>query len=70
MKGAEVLKDTKELTDLTSAFTTLTTAKKELIEYLSDISSRYNAADTNGKATIVSAVGTKFTNFQSAYSAF
>lgn len=70
VKGAEVLKDTKELTDLTSAFTTLTTAKKELIEYLSDISSRYNAADTNGKATIVSAVGTKFTNFQSAYSAF
>ena len=70
VKDAEVLKDTKELTDLTSAFTTLTTAKKELIEYLSDISSRYNAADTNGKATIVSAVGTKFTNFQSAYSAF
>lgn len=70
VKGAEVLKDTKELTDLTSAFTTLTTAKTELVNYLSDISSRYNAADTNGKATIVSAVGTKFTNFQSAYSAF
>lgn len=70
VKGAEVLNDTKELTDLTSAFSTLSTAKKELIEYLSDISSRYNAADTNGKATIVSAVGTKFTNFQSAYSAF
>ena len=70
VKGAEVLKDTKELTDLTSAFTTLTTAKTELVTYLSDISARYNAADTNGKATIVSAVGTKFTNFQSAYSAF
>ena len=70
VKDAEVLKDTKELTDLTSAFTTLSTAKKELIEYLSDISARYNAADTKGKATIVSAVGTKFTNFQSAYSAF
>lgn len=70
VKGAEVLKSTKELTDLTSAFTTLSTAKKELIEYLSDISARYNAADTKGKATIVSAVGTKFTNFQSAYSAF
>nr|DAG28941.1 MAG TPA: tail protein [Caudoviricetes sp.] len=70
VKGAEVLKSTKELSDLNTAFTTLTTAKKELIEYLSDISARYNAADTKGKATIVSAVGTKFTNFQSAYSAF
>lgn len=70
VKGAEVLKSTKELTDLNAAFTTLTTAKTELINYLSDISSRYNAADTKGKATIVSAVGTKFTNFQSAYSAF
>ena len=70
VKGAEVLKSTKELTDLNTAFTTLSTAKKELITYLSDISTRYNAADTKGKATIVSAVGTKFTNFQSAYSAF
>lgn len=70
VKGAEVLKNTKELTNLNDAFTILTTAKTELITYLSDISSRYNAADTNGKATIVSAVGTKFTNFQSAYSAF
>lgn len=70
VKDAEVLKGTKELTDLTSAFTVLSTAKKELIEYLSDISARYNAADTEGKATIVSAVGTKFSNFQSAYSAF
>lgn len=70
VKGAEVLKNTKELTNLNAAFATLTTAKKELIKYLSDISARYNAADTNGKATIVSAVGTKFTNFQSAYSAF
>lgn len=70
VKGAEVLKSTKELTDLNTAFTTLSTAKKELITYLSDISTRYNAADTNGKANIVSAVGTKFTNFQSAYSAF
>lgn len=70
VKDAEVLKDTKELTDLNTAFATLTTAKKELIEYLSDISARYNAADTKGKATIVSAAGTKFTNFQSAYSAF
>ena len=70
VKNAEVLKDTKELTDLNTAFATLTTAKTELVTYLSDISSRYNAADTNVKATIVSAVGTKFTNFQSAYSAF
>ena len=70
VKDAEVLKSTKELTDLNTAFATLTTAKKELIKYLSDISARYNKTDTNGKATIVSAVGTKFTNFQSAYSAF
>lgn len=70
VKGAEVLKSTKELTDLNTAFTTLSTAKTELIKYLSDISKRYNASDTNGKAIIVSAVGTKFTNFQSAYSAF
>ena len=70
VKGAEVLKSTKELTALNAAFATLTTAKTELVNYLSDISSRYNAADTNGKAAIVSAVGTKFTNFQSAYSAF
>ena len=70
VKDAKVLKGTKELTDLNTAFATLTTAKKELIKYLSDISVRYNAADTNGKATIVSAVETKFTNFQSAYSAF
>lgn len=70
VENAEVLKSTKELTDLTSAFTVLSTAKKELIKYLSDISKRYNETDTNGKAAIVSAVGTKFTNFQSAYSAF
>lgn len=70
VKDAEVLKDTKELTDLTSAFTDLSDAKKELIKYLSDISKKYNETDTNGKAAIVSAVGTKFTNFQNAYSAF
>lgn len=70
VKEAEVLANTNELIDLKTAFDTLTTAKTELVTYLSDISSRYNAADTNGKATIVSAVGTKFTNFQSAYSAF
>lgn len=70
VKGAEVLKSTKELTDLNAAFATLTTAKTELVTDLSDISKRYNETDTNGKAAIVSAVGTKFTNFQSAYSAF
>ena len=70
VKDAEVLTNTKELTDLNTAFSNLSTAKTELINYLSDISARYNAEDTNGKATIVSAVETKFTNFQSAYSAF
>lgn len=70
VKEAEVLKNTKELTDLKTAFATLTTAKTELVTYLSDISARYNKDDTEGKATIVSAVGTKFTNFQSAYASF
>lgn len=70
VKEAEVLTNTKELTDLNTAFATLTTAKTELVTYLSEISTNYNKADTNGKATIVSAVGTMFTNFQSAYSAF
>lgn len=70
VKDAEVLKDTKELTDLNTAFASLTSAKTELIKFLSDISKRYNETDTDGKAAIVSAVGTKFTNFQSAYSAF
>lgn len=70
VKEAEVLTNTKELTDLNTAFATLTSAKTELVTYLSEISTNYNKADTNGKAAIVSAVGTKFTNFQSAYSAF
>lgn len=70
VKDAEVLKDTKELTALNTAFATLTTAKTELVTYLSDISKNYNETDTDGKAAIVSAVGMKFTNFQSAYSAF
>lgn len=70
VKNAEVLANTKELTDLNTAFAILTSAKTELVTYLSDISKRYNETDTNGKAAIVSAVGTKFTNFQSAYSAF
>ena len=70
VKEADVLANTNELIDLKTAFDTLTTAKTELVTYLSDISARYNAANTEKKATIVSAVGTKFTNFQSAYSAF
>ncbi len=70
VKEAEVLANTNELIDLKTAFDTLTTDKTELVTYLSDISARYNKADTNGKATIVSAVGTKFTNFQSAYASF
>ena len=70
VKDAEVLKDTKELTDLNTAFATLTSAKTELIKFLSDISKKYNETDTDGKAAIVSAVGMKFTNFQSAYSEF
>lgn len=70
VKEAEVLANTNELTDLNTAFATLTSAKTELVTYLSDISTNYNKADTTGKAAIVSAVGTKFTNFQSAYSAF
>ncbi len=70
VKEAEVLANTNELINLKTAFDTLTTAKTELVTYLSDISARYNAANTEKKATIVSAVGTKFTNFQSAYSAF
>ena len=70
VKEAEVLANTNELTNLNTAFATLTTAKTELVTYLSEISTNYNKADTTGKATIVSAVGTKFTNFQSAYSAF
>lgn len=70
VKEAEVLANTKELTDLNTAFATLTSAKTELIKFLSDISKRYNETDTDGKAAIVSAVGIKFTNFQSAYSEF
>lgn len=70
VKEAEVLANTNELTDLNTAFATLTSAKTELIKFLSDISKRYNETDTDGKAAIVSAVGIKFTNFQSAYSEF
>lgn len=70
VKGAEVLKSTKELTDLNAAFTTLTTAKMELITYLSDISARYNATDSDGKKAIYSRVATLYDNFQTAYDTF
>ena len=70
VKGAEVLKSTKELTDLNAAFTTLTTAKTELITYLSDISARYNATDADGKKAIYSRVATLYDNFQTAYDTF
>lgn len=70
VKGAEVLKSTKELTDLNAAFTTLTTAKMELITYLSDISARYNATDSDGKKTIYSRAATLYDNFQTAYDTF
>ena len=69
VKGAEVLKSTKELTDLNAAFATLTTAKTELITDLSDISARYNATDADKKA-IYSRVATLYDNFQTAYDTF
>lgn len=70
VKDSEVLKNTTELQNLVAAFGTFKTAKTELIGYLSDIATRYNAASDNDKKTIISAVGTKYTNFQSAYSNF
>ena len=70
VKDSEVLKNTTELQNLVAAFGTFKTAKTELIGYLSDIATRYNAASDNDKKTIISAVGTKFTNFQSAYASF
>ena len=70
VKDSEVLKNTTELQNLVAAFGKFKTAKTELIGYLSDIATRYNAASDNDKKTIISAVGTKYTNFQSAYSNF
>lgn len=63
-------KDTTYKTDLFSAKATLDSAKEELITYLSDIVSRYNASDSNGKATIKAAAAQKYTNFTNAYKAF
>lgn len=63
-------KETTYKTDLASAKATLDSAKNELITYLSDIVSRYNASDSNGKATIKAAAAQKYTNFTNAYKAF
>lgn len=57
-------------TDLVSAKATLDSAKDELITYLSDIVSRYNASDSEGKATIKAAAARKYTNYTNAYKAF
>lgn len=63
-------KETTYKTDLVSAKAKLDSAKNELITYLSDIVSRYNASDSNGKATIKVAAAQKYTNFTNAYKAF
>lgn len=63
-------KETTYKTDLVSAKATLDSAKKELITYLSDIVSRYNASDSKGKATIKTAAAQKYTNFTNVYKAF
>lgn len=63
-------KETTYKTDLVSAKATLYSAKNELITYLSDIVSRYNASDSNEKATIKAAAAQKYTNFTNAYKAF
>ena len=62
--------ETTYKTDLVSAKATLDSAKNELITYLSDIVSRYNDSDSNGKATIKAAAAQKYTNFTNAYKAF
>lgn len=63
-------KETTYKTDLVSAKATLDSAKNELITYLSDIVSRYNASDSKGKATIKAAAAQHYTNFTNAYKAF
>lgn len=62
--------ETTYKTDLVSAKATLDSAKNELITYLSDIVRRYNASDSDGKATIKAAAAQKYTNFTNAYKAF
>lgn len=62
--------ETTYKTDLVSAKATLDSAKGELITYLSDIVSRYNASDSDEKAAIKVAAAQKYTNFTNAYKAF
>ena len=72
--NSDVLSETSQLTDLKAAFGTDTTgllgAKKELIAYIADIVTRYNAADSDGKKNINSRVATLYDNFQAAYDTF
>ena len=72
--NSDVLSGTSQLTDLKAAFGTNTTgllgAKKELIAYIADIVTRYNAADSDGKKNINSRVATLYDNFQAAYDTF
>lgn len=63
-------KETTYKTDLVSAKAKLDSAKNVLITFLSDIVSRYNASDSNEKATIKAAAAQKYTNFTNAYKAF
>lgn len=62
--------DVKQKTDLIAAYKELVSKKTTLLTYLSDIVTRYNAADANGKATINAAVANDYTNFQTAYDDF
>ena len=72
--NSDVLSGTSQLTDLKAAFGTDTTgllgAKKELIAYIADIVTRYNAADSDGKKNINSRVATLYDNFQAEYDTF
>lgn len=72
--NSDVLSGTSQLTDLKAAFGTDTTgllgAKKELIAYIADIVTRYNAADSDGKKNINSRVATLYDNFQASYDTF
>ena len=74
VSNSDVLSGTSQLTDLKAAFGTNTTgllgAKKELIAYIADIVTRYNAADSDGKKNINSRVATLYDNFQAAYDTF
>lgn len=74
VKDSSVLAKTTQLTNLVTAYGTTTSgllgAKTELVNYLSDIVTRYNSADFDGKKTINSRVATLYDNFQKAYETF